>query len=68
MPYPTGGTLPSVIITEIVASKDTTTAHDPGAMSAQLARRDLNIVPTFLPGRFFTGEYNEIAIFELLWS
>ena len=54
MPYPTGGTLPPVIVTEIAASKDTTTAHDPDAMSAQLARRDLNVVPTFLPGKSFT--------------
>ena len=49
MPYPNpDGSLPSVIVTEIVASKDTTKAHDPDAVAVQLARRDLNVVPNLL--------------------
>jgi len=55
VPYPTGqgGTLPPIVVTEINASKDTTNAPDPDAISCQLARRDLNVVPTFLPGTLF---------------
>ena len=49
MPYPNpDGSLPSVIVTEIVASKQTTEAHDPDAIAVQLARRDLNVVPNLL--------------------
>ena len=49
MPYPNpDGTLPSMIVTEISANKDTTEAHDPDAIAVQLARRDLNVVPNLL--------------------
>ena len=49
VPYPNpDGSLPSVIVTEIVASKQTTEAHDPDAIAVQLARRDLNVVPNLL--------------------
>ena len=50
VPYPNpDGSLPSVVVTEIVASKDSTKAHDADAMAVQLARRDLNVVPSLLP-------------------
>ena len=44
------GTLSPLEVTEVIASKDTTTAYDPIAMGVALARRDLNVVPSFLPG------------------
>ena len=57
VPYPTGpgGTaLPPIVVTEITATIDTSNSPDyDAAMSSQLARRDLNVVPTFLPGTFF---------------
>ena len=49
VPYPVMGMLPPITVTEIRASKETTEAHDPEAMAAQLARRDLNVVPSLLP-------------------
>jgi len=56
VPYPTGqgGTaLPPIVVTEITATIDTSNSPDySAAMSSQLARRDLNVVPTFLPGTF----------------
>jgi len=57
VPYPTGqgGTaLPPIVVTEITATIDTSNSPDySAAMSSQLARRDLNVVPTFLPGTLF---------------
>ena len=54
MPYPkTDGTLPCIIVTEILATKDTTEAHDPEAINVQLARRDLNVVPNLLHCKSF---------------
>ena len=51
VPYPDeSGNLPTIHVQEIPANKDTTTAHDPDAINVALARRDLNIIPTFLPG------------------
>jgi len=38
-----------VVVTEIGASKDSTKAPDADAMAVQLARRDLNVVPSLLP-------------------
>ena len=54
VPYPTSGEpLPSIIVTDIVPSSDTSNSPDYlAAMSSQLARRDLNVVPTFLPGSY----------------
>ena len=50
VPYPNpDGSLPSVVVTEIGASKDSTKAPDADAMAVQLARRDLNVVPSLLP-------------------
>ena len=43
------GQLPDVNVVKVKASVDTTNAHDPSAMDAALARRDLNVVPSFLP-------------------
>ena len=44
------GTLSPFEVTEVLASTDTTTAYDPVAIGVALARRDLNVVPSFLPG------------------
>ena len=38
-----------MVVTEIGASKESTKAPDADAMAVQLARRDLNVVPSLLP-------------------
>ena len=54
VPWPTqGNPLPPIVVTDIIPSSDTSNSPDhDAAMSAQLARRDLNVVPTFLPGSY----------------
>ena len=52
LPIPdASGQLPFVNVVDVKATVDTTNAHDVSAMSAALARRDLNVVPSFLPSK-----------------
>lgn len=53
VPYPDkSGNLPIICVEEITANTDTTSAHDVDGIKAALARRDLNIIPAFLPGMY----------------
>ena len=52
LPIPdASGQLPFVNVVKVKASADTTNAHNLSAMDAALARRDLNVVPSFLPSK-----------------
>ncbi|KAL5499509.1 hypothetical protein EMCRGX_G010943 [Ephydatia muelleri] len=46
------GNIPTIELTVLNASNCTSDAHNKSALDAQLARRDLNVVPTFLPTSF----------------
>ena len=51
VPDASTGQLPAVNVVEVKATVDTTNAPDTSSMDAALARRDLNVVPSFLPGK-----------------
>ena len=51
IPDPSTGQLPYVNVIEVKASVDTTNAPDTSSMDAALARRDLNVIPSYLPGK-----------------
>ena len=51
LPIPDQGQISEVILIEEKATVDTVHAHDVAAMGVGLARRDLNVVPSFLPGK-----------------
>ena len=52
LPIPdASGQLPFIKVVKVKASADTTHAHDISAMDVALARRDLNVVPSFLPSK-----------------